>query len=238
MICYLGSSCSDKDKYIPIIEEKEKQVTEITIKYQNLVNTVSQLRDSLTSLTTEVEKYQTDPSLLIAKANNAYKDKDKETLADIQAELMKYHPQSEEIKQVEVLYNKLLKEEEAEKIAEERRIAAEKKAEERRQAAEERKNPHTALGLAKKAARGGWVVGVWQMGYGHYTSIVSRNGVYYMCDLTPSVSSIDSEMRLRMVGDGTYKAYNEEDDDAIYVVTPEGLAAYQYGTQTGFWVSE
>lgn len=57
-----------------------------------------------------------------------------------------------------------------------------------------------------------------------------------MCDLNPVASEIYNEQRLRLIGEGTYKSV-EEDDDAIYVVTPEGLAAYMYGTLASFWNS-
>lgn len=208
-----------------MIETKEKEIQELNNKLSTLERNLTNKTDSIRDLKKIIEKYETDPSALKAKAEEAYKNREKSRLENILNELKRYHPDNVCVQQVEALLTKYEKE-----------LLAEQKEAERKAAEEERRNPHTAKGLAKKAARGGWILGIWNTGYGQFTSIVVRNGSYYMCDLNPVASEIYNEQRLRLIGEGTYKPV-DEDDDAIYVVTPEGLAAYMYGTLASFWNS-
>lgn len=220
------SACVSKTDYNSMVEAKDAEIQDLNSKLWSVNSALSYVRDSVKELKGIIEKFETDPSSLKAQAEEAYMAKDKNRLEYILDEIKRYHPDSECVQQVESILSKYEKE-----------LIAEQKEQERKAAEEERRNPHTAKGLAKKAARGGWVLGIWSTGYGHYTTIVVRNGSYYMCDLNPSDSDIYNEQRLRLVGEGTYKPV-DDDDDAIYVVSPEGMAAYMYGTLASFWEPE
>jgi len=224
LICLCFSSCSDREKYVDIIEAKAREINDYKARLKKQESVISQVRDSVSMLVAEINKFKKDPILLKNQAEEAYKNQETAKVGEILTELLQYHAQSKEIKQVEMLHNTLLKKEEAERKAEQRRLAA-----------EELKNPHTAKGLAKKAAKGGWVVGIWQKEDDLYATIVYRYGAYYLYELTPSASSIGGEMKLKQVEKGKYRAYDEKEDDRIYVVTEEGLETYRYDTRTAMW---
>ncbi len=223
-VCLCLSACSNKEKYIEVVEAKAREITDYKARLQQKDKVISVVRDSVKMLEMELNKYKKDPVLLKEQAEEAYKNQETEKVGEILTELLQYHAQSKEIKQVEMLHNTLLKKEEAERKAEQRRLAA-----------EELKNPRTAKGLAKKAAKGGWVVGVWQKEEDRYVTIVYRYGSYFLYELTPSASLIDGEMKLKLVEKGKYKAHDGKDDGTVYVVTEEGLETHRYDTRTAVW---
>lgn len=227
-------SCISQSEHDKALAEKETEINTCLSNITKSEKFIRQLTDSIKKINAELENYRTNPSSVFAQAQNAYSIKDRDAVLKSLSMIQKYHPESEYLSKTQALLTKLEKELEAIRIAEEKRIEAERKAEERRAAEEERRNPHTPKGLAKKAARGGWVLGIWRLGSGNYTTIVNRNGTFYMCDMFPSNSDIYDEQKLRQVGDGMYQCVDDE-DDTIYIVAPNGLAAYNYGTQVAFW---
>lgn len=83
------TSCVSKNEYDKLVKEKE-----------NLIEEIKQLK-------TDLEIYRSSPSKLCANANQLLKEKKLDELKNIKEILLKYHPESEELKNIEKYCNQL-----------------------------------------------------------------------------------------------------------------------------------
>jgi len=233
ILMLLCASCANSELERTIRLQKSK-LEGFEMKLNSLEYKLQLSKDTITALRNELYHYQLDPAKLFSQANESYVSKDTTLLVSIFDELAKYHKEREETKKVKKMVEALRAEYQAKEKARLAKEKAQQLAEERRRILEEQKHPHTASGLAKKAAHGSTIVGIWQMSPDACVTIIKRKGSYYMYILFPYISSIDSPDRLLSLGNGTYK-YAEEETGETFVVRPDGLYAYAYGVLSNVW---
>lgn len=227
MMSILVSSCTNKEQE-QLINKQKAQIEGFELKVKQLENQYKESAETIENLKAEIQKYQTNPAKLMAEADKAFAEKDTLKLKNLYKELHDYHIESPETVKAEKLLTNLRNEY--------LKIQKAREAKERAEAAaEERRNPHTPGGLAKKAAKGGTIIGVWQMSVGVCVTIIERNGRFYMYNLYTQSSSIGDPDRLLLLGDGVYR-YAEEETGETFVARPDGLYAYAYGSLSSVWM--
>ena len=117
-------SCS-QDEQVKCLEQQNDS---LRFALDMQVDSTRILKDSLEQVMPELEGYRYSPTKLLAEAQEAYRNRAVDLIEQFATQIKQYHPQANELQQIESLYTRLVNEINAEKAAEEsRRMGAVKK---------------------------------------------------------------------------------------------------------------
>lgn len=97
LLCLVSACSPSKSEYQKLMSEK-----------QSLEREVKDLKDSLNKAISELDGYRFSPEKLCSNIDELYKNGNLSELQSIRDKLMKYHPESKEVKEVKALCDKIV----------------------------------------------------------------------------------------------------------------------------------